>query len=415
MWATLYLPWWGGQNHRKAQHKYVYRLQDLYKPRQPYTAHSFLSPEQGTEDRMMDVEYSSTAYYDYYDQNNETDHDCPPQDSAHARWVLPMLYLVFFVLGFIGNVMVIAVLSRRNARRADTFILNLAVSDLLFVLTLPLWATSLALSGFWPFGVHICRASGFLIAVTRCASSMLMAIMSVDRYLAVKKGQKVHLLRSPTCSFGTCCTVWAFSFVSGIPAIFSRRIDNRNLTCMESSASPISTALKAANIMVTFALPFSVVVFCYCSMAKHLWKYFGDQKNVFSGTTKRRYGHSWLRIVSCVVAAYCLSWFPFNTLSIVTVVAQLGPALPCHTLDAIRQAISAAAALAFANSCTNPLIYALLDAGFRRRAKQAIPWLLCVCCPLKLLSFRGWSFSGSPGSTESTSTYTDSAVRQPVK
>ncbi|KAM8977690.1 putative G-protein coupled receptor 25 [Pelodytes ibericus] len=364
----------------------------------------------------MDAESQISSYYDYYSEYyyNETDHPCTPQRLPYARWILPMLYSVFFVLGLTGNLVVIAVLFKRSSRRADTFILNLAVSDLLFVLTLPLWASSLALGEYWPFGVHLCKASSFTIAVSRCASSLLMAVMSVDRYLAVKKGQKVRPFRTPTCSFGTCCAIWAFSILCGLPALVFRHLDSKSSACVESSSSLVNTGLKMATIILTFVLPFTIVVFCYCGMAKHLWRYFGRQKNSANGSMKRQYGHSWLRIVSCVVAAYSLSWFPFNTLNTVAVVTSLGPDLPCPTSVVIRQALTAVAALAFANSCTNPLIYAVLDAGFRRRARLALPWLFPTCCSFRLLSLRGLSLSSSPRSMDSTSTYTDSTGRQPT-
>ncbi|CAH2225828.1 probable G- coupled receptor 25 [Pelobates cultripes] len=360
------------------------------------------------------VEESETPdYYEFYDYDNEndTEESCPSQDMPQANWILPILYSVFFIVGFIGNVVVMIVLFKRSSRRADTFILNLAVSDFIFVLTLPMWSSSLALGGYWPFGIDLCRASGFIIAVSRCASSMLMAVMSVDRYLAVRKGQKVHPLRVHTCSFVTCCTIWAFSILTGVPTLIYRRIDNITLGCVEYSESPVYAGLKLSTVIITFVLPFLIVVFCYCSMAKYLWSYFGGKKDTANGMMKRRSRHSWLRIVFCVVAAYSLSWFPFTILNTVKLVSNLGIDLPCHLWTATEQALTAAAALAFANSCTNPLIYTFLDAGFRRRARQILPWLLSNCCTFKQLSIRGWSVSTTLRSMESTS-YTDSVGRQ---
>ncbi|CAJ0946800.1 unnamed protein product [Ranitomeya imitator] len=167
-------------------------------------------------DYYHDYDENKTNYdYDYYD--NETEGRL--QELPHTHWILPTLYSIFFLVGFFGNMVVITVVSKRSSRRADTFILNLAVSDLLFVLTLPLWASALAQGRHWIFGAFLCQASVFVIAVTRCASSLLMAVMSVDRYVAVIKGKKMHPLRTRSCSIGTCCGIWGTSILVGCPTL----------------------------------------------------------------------------------------------------------------------------------------------------------------------------------------------------
>ncbi|KAE8627914.1 hypothetical protein XENTR_v10007217 [Xenopus tropicalis] len=345
-------------------------------------------------------------YDEYSDYDNDTEPDCQDENLPHGHWILPTLYLIFFFFGLTGNAIVIAIVSRRSSRRADIFILHLAISDLLFVLTLPFWASSLALGGQWSFGVHMCRASGFIIAVTRCASSLLMAIMSVDRYLAVIGGHRIHPFRTRTCSLGACCAIWLLSLVTGIPPlVFRNLVEN---VCVESSESRLSVGIKLATLFLTFVLPLTVVAFCYSCMAKHLWNYFGGPQNVAGGKAKPRRRHSWLRIVSCVVAAYSLSWLPYNTLSTVRLVAELGEGFPCHTTVAINQALSATAAIAFANSCTNPLIYSILDAGFRHRTKQTLPSIFPICQAVFHLPFRGGSQQSTVASTESSSSYTRS-------
>ncbi|XP_053561318.1 probable G-protein coupled receptor 25 [Bombina bombina] len=344
---------------------------------------------------------------DYYDYNNDSDYNNETEEQVEeifpqAHWILPTLYSIFFFFGLLGNALVIAVISRRSSRRADIFILNLAVSDMLFVLTLPLWASSLALGNYWPFGVHLCKTSGFTIAVTRCASSLLMACMSVDRYLAVMGGQKMLLLRTKNCSLGACCTIWAVSVLSGVPALAFRQLNEENGACVEPAKSSLIVGLKISTVLLTFVLPLIVVLFCYCCMARHLKKYFGRGK----GTLKPRRGQSWLRIVTCVVAAYTFSWLPFNTLNSVAMAAQLNMDLPL--LNAIDQPLCAAAALAFANSCTNPIIYFLLDAGFRRRAKMLIPRIFPACCADLLSPLNIQIIPAATGSAESGSTYTGS-------
>ncbi|XP_040278434.1 probable G-protein coupled receptor 25 [Bufo bufo] len=346
----------------------------------------------------------------YYDIEEE----CQFQELPHARWILPTLYSIFFLVGFLGNVVVIAMVSKRTSRRSDIFILNLAVSDLLFVFTLPLWASSSARSGYWPFGVYLCKASGFVIAVNRCASSFLMAVMSVDRYVTVIKGKKMHPLRTRSYSLAACCTVWAISILVGCPSLVSRDLDSNNFACVDSYQWLFTIQYKMVLTFLTFVLPFAVVLFCYCSMAKYLWNYFGKQVRAMTSTGKPQRGHSWLRIVLCVVGAFCLSWLPFNALNTVLVIHNLLETnMTCSTEVFIGQALSVAAALAFANSCSNPLIYALLDSGFRRRARRCLPGLFLTCC--SALHIPTWTVPITITSMESTTPTltTDDHASQP--
>lgn len=61
---------------------------------------------------------------------------------ANVRLVVFVLYLVTFLFGFIGNTLtVLVILSERKLKSAATcFILNLAVADDLFMLSLPFMA-----------------------------------------------------------------------------------------------------------------------------------------------------------------------------------------------------------------------------------------------------------------------------------
>lgn len=64
------------------------------------------------------------------------------QGIANVRLVVFVLYLVTFLFGFIGNTLtVLVILSERKLKSAATcFILNLAVADDLFMLSLPFMA-----------------------------------------------------------------------------------------------------------------------------------------------------------------------------------------------------------------------------------------------------------------------------------
>lgn len=108
-------------------------------------------------------------------------------DSLEARAVgiiVPVVFSLIFLVGTVGNSLVLAVLLHNGEVKYNTtnlFILNLAVADLFFIVfCVPFQATIYTLDG-WLFGAVACKAVHFFIYLTLYASSFTLAAVSVDR------------------------------------------------------------------------------------------------------------------------------------------------------------------------------------------------------------------------------------------
>jgi len=80
---------------------------------------------------------------------------------AVVRVVVPVIFSVIAVLGFVGNLSVIIVVVANLQMRSttNTLIISLAVADLLFiVICVPFTAVSYAIT-VWPFGTAWCMVS----------------------------------------------------------------------------------------------------------------------------------------------------------------------------------------------------------------------------------------------------------------
>lgn len=78
-----------------------------------------------------------------------------------------ILYLLAFVVGILGNGLLLLVLaqSRRTWSVTDTFILHLTVADVLLLVTLPTWAVQAAQAEGWTFGTPLCKINGAVFMV----------------------------------------------------------------------------------------------------------------------------------------------------------------------------------------------------------------------------------------------------------
>ncbi|KAK2914917.1 hypothetical protein Q8A73_005511 [Channa argus] len=347
--------------------------------------------------------------YDYYD--NGTDNDtgvdinsqCPRSNLHGSSIFLPIVYFLIFLTGFLGNLFVIAVVSskgRRGGRLVDTFIVHLALADLVFVLTLPLWAISARQNDNWnfgPVGNLLCKLSSYIIAVNRFSNIFFLTCMSVDRYLAVVKLMDSRYLRRTLCLRCTCAAVWLSSLVLGIPSLVYRRVEEfgNEQSCVEDNDSPFFLGLSLTMALITFVFPVLIIVLCYGTIVVHLNKHCTGSVNPRADARRR---HS-LKMVLSIIVVFVVSWLPFNLFKALIIISALSGADPsCDTQMWQRNGIVISCCLAFLNSCVNPAIYFCLDSHFRRRAE--ILYTTCLGKTKALQSFNSSSFT-NPGTSES--------------
>lgn len=103
--------------------------------------------------------------YDGYMQGNESDLDLniskakeQEHQDATSSVVITFIYFMVCAVGLCGNTLVIYVILRYAKMKTVTniYILNLAVADVLCMMSLPFIALQLALV-HWPFGEALCR------------------------------------------------------------------------------------------------------------------------------------------------------------------------------------------------------------------------------------------------------------------
>lgn len=281
---------------------------------------------------------------------------------------LPMLYFIMFFAGFTGNLFVIIVIGNRhkkNARLVDTFVLNLALADLVFVFTLPLWAVSAGQGDQWPFGELLCKISSYVIAVNRFSNIFFLTCMSVDRYLAIVRLMDFHFLRSSKCIHLTCGVVWVSSLILGTPSLVYRKLNVESGSCIDDLESCFFQGMILLTVFLTFLLPVMIILMCYGSIMVKLKHHCVTAGNSHAETRCR---HT-LKIVITIVIVFLVSWLPYNVLRTTQVISKISNAkLDDVTYKYLARGLIISSCLAFLNSCLNPVIYLFLDKHFRRSA-----------------------------------------------
>ncbi|XP_048379765.1 G-protein coupled receptor 15-like [Stegostoma tigrinum] len=352
--------------------------------------------------------YYDQNYYVFYTTVWIEAEPCEAIPIPHARIFFPLVYSIIFAVGFLGNGLLISALGLkcRLKRQVDVFIINLALADLVFLITLPLWVDAEAWGKLWRSGLLLCRLSAYLVAVNAYSSVSFLSCMSLDRYLAIVYPLRSRRVRSKTYAALACLLVWSASFLLGLPILYNRIIDTRGEAsyCTEDQVSH-SSAVSLAYLLLTFVFPMLIILICYCCITRKLCLQYRRSKKQDIKLRKS------MRVVFMVVLFFLLSWLPFNVFRFLALLHRWGVGFEsCSFQHAVVLGQEASAPLAFANSCINPVIYWLHDSSIRK----AVLRLLLPCLkPLHLSRFSATSDSHPSGASTITTDYSSQKGRSP--
>lgn len=98
----------------------------------------------------------------YGNINNISNTSCTYKEDF-KRILLPVVYTIVFLLGLPLNAVVILKIwrTRPNLSKNNIYMLNLAIADFLYVMSLPLLVYNYGSHDYWPFGEFTCKLVRF--------------------------------------------------------------------------------------------------------------------------------------------------------------------------------------------------------------------------------------------------------------
>lgn len=275
------------------------------------------------------------------------------------KYAVVIIYALVFLLSLLGNTLVMLVIlySRVSRSVTDVYLLNLTMADLLFTLTLPIWAASKAKG--WIFGTPLCKLVSLLKEINFYSGILLLACISVDRYLAIVHATRTLTQKRHWVKF-ICIGIWALSLILALPIFVFRKTvysHNSSPVCYEdigAGTTKLRMVMRVLPQIFGFLLPLLIMLFCYGLTLRTLFQAHMGQK------------HRAMRVIFAVVLVFLLCWLPFNLVLVSDTLMRMGViAETCERRTEIGQALNATEILGFLHSCLNPLIYAFIGQKFR--------------------------------------------------
>ncbi|XP_028365715.1 C-X-C chemokine receptor type 1 [Phyllostomus discolor] len=352
------------------------------------------------------VDISSWNYTDwesYFENFTGT----PPTEQSYSpclldtvtlnKYAVVAIYALVFLLSLLGNSLVMLVILHSRVSRSvtDIYLLNLALADLLFALTLPIWAASKAKG--WIFGTTLCKMVSLLKEVNFYSGILLLACISVDRYLAIVHATRTLTQKRHWVKF-ICLGIWTLSLILSLPIFIFREAYQPPLSspvCYEDMGANTTKWRMVMRILPQtfgFLLPLLVMLFCYGFTLSTLFQAHMGQK------------HRAMRVIFAVVLVFLLCWLPYNLVLVTDTLMRLRVIEEtCQRRNDIGRALDATEILGFLHSCLNPLIYVFIGQKFRHG-------LLRIMATHGLISKEFLAKEGKPSFVSSSSRNTSTTI-----
>uniref|UniRef100_A0A0N4WAJ2 G_PROTEIN_RECEP_F1_2 domain-containing protein n=1 Tax=Haemonchus placei TaxID=6290 RepID=A0A0N4WAJ2_HAEPC len=288
------------------------------------------------------------------------------QRSSSARMLVNLVCCLAAVLGIPANLFVlIAIFYFRDMRTiSNIYIGNLAVADLLFLAGTPIVITQ-SITRDWNFGSVVCK--GFVTGngISQFASAMFIAVLSLDRFLAVCRPTRASVLRTRRAAIAAVVFAWAIVILEITPLfMFVKLIKSSSSITLLVFSSQITNKLNnlfrfftTYTFTLSYLLPLIAIWIFYAKIIRKLWQR-RHRMHLKRKMSKRKTTKVTIMGLSIVIS-YTLCWLPYWLI-------QWSIALNIGNLSILTCASYAAFALLYINRAVNPFIYVFLSESFKR-------------------------------------------------
>lgn len=296
-------------------------------------------------------------------------------DEEFKYILLPVSYSLVFVFGLMLNATALWMFltKMRPWNPSTVYMFHLALSDFLYVLSLPTLIYYYANRSDWPFGVAACKIARFLFYANLYCSILLLTCISVHRYLGICHPIKALILIKSRHAHLVCCLVWAVVTVCLVPNLIfvtTSQRDNDTICHDTTSQEAFEEYVDYSSVIMVllFGIPFLVIMVCYYLMARTLCRPRLGLSPSRQGDASRQKS---IKLIIVVLVVFAVCFVPFHitrTLYYASRVLDLN----CEFLNIVNFTYKITRPLASVNSCIDPILYFLAGDHYRSKLVTAL-------------------------------------------
>ena len=312
-----------------------------------------------------------------------TTSNCLSPDSLKAPNIgSTVAYSTIFVASLVGNSLVggIVYKMKTTRRTINFFIVNMAMSDLLFSVFAFPWALTELNAGSWLIpgilGDILCKMISFATYVSIAVSIQSLVLIAVDRFGAVVFPLRSPLIGPKLCSFLIIAT-WIFAITTQFPLYFAYKLVEypEKLACethwnelFDESSYYILQIYFIVLSIIELYIPFTLITILYSIILFKLktQKVAGEQ-SVNNENLRAKRQRNVLKMAIAIVSLFVICWLP---LSLVTLLSTFGWDHTSSPSCAIVWSWFAVRIVAHANCAMNPCICFIFSGNYRQGLKS---------------------------------------------
>ncbi|XP_052442644.1 trace amine-associated receptor 13c-like [Carassius gibelio] len=301
--------------------------------------------------------------------------DVCQEDLCPERSVSLSVYVIMYVaaaavslLTVCGNLLVIISVShfKQLHTPANILILSLAVSDLLVgVFVMPLCLSCL-IESCWTSGPVMCSILKFMNFQATSVSVHTVALIAVDRFLALSSPFLYSEKISPTVICIATLFNWLFSLIYNFTLLFVNG-NFTNVMCPGTCVYFMDGVSSLIDLLIVLLMPCTLIIILYTHVfviaKRHATAIRALQVHNSTGASKNRISDKSERkaaiLLGILVIVFLLCLLPYYICSLV---------IPYSNVD-LFYVRNVAVIFFFLNSTINPIIYALFYPWFQKSLK----------------------------------------------
>ncbi|KFO07029.1 G-protein coupled receptor 35, partial [Balearica regulorum gibbericeps] len=261
-------------------------------------------------------------------------------------WLFQLtVYIPVLILGIPLNIIAFWVFCCKLKRWTETrvYMINLMVADsfLLFALPFLIYFTS------YDHPVdNLCFTIQNIYFANMPMSILIITLIAIDRYIAIKFPLKSNILQSPLKSASICGFLWVVLIIySYLHQKFHKA--KENLCFQKESTEP--NYLTLFSIIFGFIVPLGIVIFCSVQVIKCLKKKMATSPHETTLIQKA------IHIVSVNLCVFVVCFSPFYITLLLRFAVDVAGA--CSLLSEVRASVRICACLANSNCCLDAVCY----------------------------------------------------------
>ncbi|XP_031596509.2 free fatty acid receptor 2-like [Oreochromis aureus] len=275
-------------------------------------------------------------------------------ESTVSSEIILFIYIILFLIGFPCNLLALYAFSVKIHSKplpTDILLLNLTVSDLLFLIILPLKMHEAASGMKWNLSSFMCSITSFTFFSTIYTSSLLLMAVSVVRYIGAAFPITYHKLHKPVYAVAISAVIWLIStahcsiafIIQHHPSLSS----NNSSVCYEHFTTKqleILLPLRLEFFFVLCLIPLLICVYCYLRCILILYS-----RSRISQMQKQKA----IGMASGTLAVFLICVLPYNLSHLVGYFQGQSPEWRYYTF-----------LLSCFNTCIDPIIFYFSSSNF---------------------------------------------------